>query len=164
MDVTVKGDNGNSVGPKARASRSAELHEAVRQRLAEHDIRYTRGRQALVTTLVRLDGPESAAELHERMSLPLSSIYRSLTVLDQAGVLVRHHDADGLARFELAEWLMGHHHHLVCVDCGTVEDVELDDEAEALIDRLAEQLAEKAGFDQTGHNLEVEGLCRDCRT
>lgn len=143
--------------------KTAELHEAIRRRLAERDIRYTRGRQNLVTTLVRLDGPESAAELHRRMSLPLSSIYRSLTVLDEAGVLVKHHDSDGVASFELAEWLTGHHHHLVCVDCGTVEDVELEEDEEAMLDRLARDLAKRAGLDETGHNLEVEGLCRDCR-
>lgn len=144
--------------------RNAELHEAVRRRLAELDVRYTRGRQSLVTALVRLDGPESAADLHRRMNAPLSSLYRSLTVLDEAGVLEKHHDADGLARFELAEWLTGHHHHLVCVDCGLVEDVELDPASEELLERVAVQAAKEAGYDQTGHNLEVEGLCPSCRT
>lgn len=145
-------------------TRHAELHEAVRRRLAEHHIRYTTGRQSVVTALVRLDGPESAADLHRRMNVPLSSLYRSLTVLDETGVLEKHHDADGLARFELAEWLTGHHHHLVCVDCGTVEDVELDPAAEELLERLAVQAARASGYHQTGHNLEVEGLCQSCRT
>jgi Fur family ferric uptake transcriptional regulator len=144
--------------------RSADLHEAVSRRLAEHDIRYTRGRQSVVTALVPLEGPESAADLHRRMNVPMSSLYRSLTVLDEAGVLEKHHDADGLARFELAEWLTGHHHHLVCVDCGTVEDVQLDPPSEELLEGLARRVAEKAGYRQTGHNLEVEGLCRGCRT
>lgn len=144
--------------------RSADLHEAVSRRLAEHDIRYTRGRQSVVTALVPLEGPESAADLHRRLNVPMSSLYRSLTVLDEAGVLEKHHDADGLARFELAEWLTGHHHHLVCVDCGTVEDVQLDPRSEELLEGLARRVAEKAGYRQTGHNLEVEGLCRGCRT
>lgn len=145
-------------------TRHAELHEAVRRRLTEHDIRYTRGRQSVITALVRLDGPESAADLHRRMNVPLSSLYRSLTVLDEAGVLEKHHDADGLARYELAEWLTGHHHHLVCVDCGMVEDVQLDPAAEKWLERMAVQAARAAGYDQTGHNLEVEGLCESCRT
>lgn len=145
-------------------ARNAELHEAVRRRLAEHEVRYTQGRQSLVTALVRLEGPESAADLHRRMDVPLSSLYRSLTVLDEAGVLEKHHDADGLARFELAEWLTGHHHHLVCVDCGTVEDVELDADSEEVLHRVAMRAAAEAGYTQTGHNLEVEGLCGSCRT
>jgi Fur family transcriptional regulator, ferric uptake regulator len=142
----------------------AELHESVRRRLAERDIRYTNGRRVVVTTMVRLGGPKSAAELHRRMSnIPLSSLYRSLTVLDEAGILEKHHDVDGLARFELAEWLTGHHHHVVCLDCGTVEDVELEDEAEAMLDRLAAQIAGDTGYEVAGHNLEVEGVCGSCR-
>lgn len=142
---------------------TTELHESVRRRLAEHEIRYTSGRRAVVTTMVRLAGPESAAELHRRMDVPLSSLYRSLTVLDEAGVLVKHHDAGGLARFELAEWLSGHHHHLVCIDCGAVEDVELSQGNESALERLASAMAAGAGYDLTGHNLEVEGLCPQCR-
>ena len=142
---------------------TTELHESVRRRLAEREIRYTTGRKAVVTALVRLAGPESAAELHRRMNVPLSSLYRSLTVLDEAGVLEKHHDADGLARFELAEWLSGHHHHVVCIDCGAVEDVELSDRQEHDLDRLASTVATGAGYELTGHNLEVEGLCRNCR-
>lgn len=149
--------------PEAANVRSAELHEAVRRRLSEHDIRYTRGRQSVVTALVRVDGPESAADLQQRMKVPLSSLYRSLTVLDEAGVLERHHDSDGLARFELAEWLTGHHHHVVCARCGTVEDVELDKGEEELLDRLAQRAAQATGWAETGHNLEVEGLCPSCR-
>lgn len=144
-------------------SETAELHETVRRYLAERDIRYTNGRRSVITTLVRIGGPESAAELHQRMDVPLSSLYRSLTVLDEAGVLQRHHDADGLARFELAEWLSGHHHHLVCVNCGVVEDFQLQESDERMLDRLASGVATSAGYELTGHNLEVEGVCGSCQ-
>ena len=144
--------------------RTAELHEAVKRRLEEHNIRYTAGRRSLVTTLVRIEGPESTAELHRRMrGVPLSSLYRNLVVLDEAGVVQKHHDADGLARYELAEWLTGHHHHVVCVDCGTVADVSLSDEDEEMIGRLARQIAERARYRETGHNIEVEGVCPSCQ-
>ncbi|MGA7271249.1 MAG: Fur family transcriptional regulator [Acidimicrobiia bacterium] len=142
---------------------TTELHESVRRRLAEREIRYTSGRKAVVTAMVRLAGPESAAELHRRMNVPLSSLYRSLTVLDEAGVLEKHHDVDGLARFELAEWISGHHHHVVCIDCGSVEDVQLSEGQERELERLASAVAIEAGYELTGHNLDVEGLCRKCR-
>ena len=145
-------------------SETAELHETVRRHLAEREIRYTNGRRSVITTLVRIGGPESAAELHQRMDVPLSSLYRSLTVLDEAGVLQRHHDADGLARFELAEWLSGHHHHLVCVNCGVVEDFQLEESDEQMLDQLATGVAARGGYELTGHNLEVEGLCGSCQT
>ncbi|HEY7703255.1 MAG TPA: Fur family transcriptional regulator [Acidimicrobiia bacterium] len=141
-----------------------DVHDEVRRRLASREVMYTRGREAVVRELQRMSGPLSAAELHERIdSLPLSSLYRSLTVLDEAGVLRKHHDADGLARFELADWLGEHHHHLVCVSCGIVEDVSLSDKSERLLDRLAGSLAGEAGYEPRDHVLEVEGLCGNCR-
>lgn len=141
-----------------------DIHEAVRRHLKQLDIRYTRGREAVVRALSRAEGPQSAADLHRRLrSVPLSSLYRSLAVLDEAGVLRKHHDADGLARFELAEWLGGHHHHLVCVECGTVADVELSSEAEAALSELVSTVAGPAGYEVAGHVLEVEGVCGGCR-
>lgn len=148
----------------SRASIEGELHDSVRRHLAEREIRYTAGRRALVTALVDAGGPEAAADLSQRVAVPLSSIYRSLGVLDQADVLVKHHDADGLARFELAEWITGHHHHVVCVQCGALEDIQVPPEEERLIDSLAERLGSAAGYEVTGHNLEIEGWCRSCRT
>jgi Fur family transcriptional regulator, ferric uptake regulator len=143
---------------------SLDVHHEVKRRLADHDIRYTGGRQAVIKALQRVTGPQSAADLHKRIkSVPLSSLYRSLTVLDEAGVLRKHHDADGLARFELAEWITGHHHHVVCLDCGLVEDVDVDRKAEKLLDELTSRLATAAGFELRGHVLEIEGVCRQCR-
>lgn len=147
----------------ASPATTPELHEAVRRRLAGRDIRYTSGRRSIIDALAQVEGPESAAELRERMEVPLSSLYRSLTVLDEAGVLERHHDVDGLARYELAEWLGGHHHHLICIDCGNVEDVHLDADSEGALDDLAARVGERAGYRVTGHNLEVEGVCPSCR-
>lgn len=141
----------------------ADMHEMIRRRLAEHDIRYTGGRRAVIEAIEGSNGPQSAAELDQRItSVPLSSIYRTLLVLEEVGVLRKHHDADGLARFELAEWLAGHHHHVVCVGCGMVEDVELAKRAERVLDDLAEDLAQRAGYRLAGHVLEVEGTCRNC--
>lgn len=143
---------------------NTETNEAIRRRLAEREIRYTRGRQSVVKALQRVNGPQSAADLHGRIrSVPLSSLYRSLTVLDDAGVLRKHHDADGLARFELAEWLSGHHHHVVCTECGVVEDVELDAAAESSLHDLADGIARGAGYVVSDHVLEVEGVCGGCR-
>ncbi len=141
-----------------------DVHDAVRRRLAELDIRYTHGRKAAVMAMQRSSGPLSAAELHGQVEgVPLSSLYRTLTILDDSGVVQKHHDADGVARFELAEWLAGHHHHLVCRTCGAVEDVELGSDAEILLDDLAEALAVHAGFRPEGHLLEVVGVCEECQ-
>lgn len=142
-----------------------ELHESVRRTLSSHDVRYTSGRKKVIESLRDASGPRSAAELlNETTGVPLSSLYRSLTVLDEAGVLRRQHDADGLARYELAEWITGHHHHAVCTECGAVEDIELGETDEASLDAMLAGLSASTGWKLTGHSLEVEGLCRSCRS
>jgi Fe2+ or Zn2+ uptake regulation protein len=136
----------------------------VRERLSEDGVRYTGARRAVVSQLARSGGPLSAAELHEEMgrSVPLSSLYRSLTVLEESGVLDPHHGAKGVTRYELAEWLTGHHHHLVCQECGNIEDIELDSPTEMELEGLVGRVSKMAGFKASGHSLELEGLCSRC--
>ncbi len=135
----------------------------VEERLREHDVRYTRGREAVVEALLHAGGPVSAADLHRGLSVPLSSLYRSLAVLDEAGVLVKHHDPSGLTRFELAEWIAGHHHHLLCTRCGRVVDIAPGPDEEETLADMAGAVAARAGFVPSGHALEVEGVCAACR-
>lgn len=141
------------------------IDEQVRRHLAERNIRYTRGRKALIKAVQLAGGPLSAAELHSQVkrSVPISSLYRSLATLEEAGVLSLHHGQGKIARFELAEWLTGHHHHVLCIECGKVDDVELDDDSEQLLERLATVAGGQLGFQESGHRLEIEGLCRKCR-
>jgi len=140
------------------------LHRDVGTRLHEHDVRYTRGRRAVVATLAGSDGPRSAAELHGEIggAVPLSSLYRSLTVLEEAGVVVPHFGAKGLTRYELAEWLTGHHHHLICVNCGSVEDIAIPPTYEEQVRELVDEIGSIASFSPLNHALEIEGRCASC--
>lgn len=137
----------------------------VKERLAREGVRYTGARQSVITQLVRSSGPLSAAELHEEMGrkVPLSSLYRSLSVLEESGVLEPHHGIKGVTRYELAEWLGGHHHHLVCGQCGNIEDIELDASTEEELEQLVSRVSAGAGFTMTAHSLEMEGFCTRCR-
>jgi Fe2+ or Zn2+ uptake regulation protein len=94
--------------------------------------------------------------------VPLSTIYRTLAVLEEAGVVTHHLGAKGLTRFELAEWLTGHHHHLVCVDCGSVADIDIPRRQEESVRALVEKIAALASFSPTDHALEIEGRCARC--
>ncbi len=143
---------------------SPTLDSQIRGRLAEAGVRYTNGRQQVVAALVAADGPRSAAELHEQIAgaVPLSSLYRSLAVMADADVLAPHHGTKGVTRYELAEWLAGHHHHLVCVDCGTVDDIELPSRLEATLHDLVDAVADSGDFAAAGHALEVVGRCKAC--
>lgn len=140
------------------------LDREVESRLSQHDVRYTRGRRTVIKTLARAEGPLSASEIHEaaEAALPLSSIYRSLAILEENGVLSPHYGAKGLTRYELAEWLKGHHHHLVCIDCGAVEDVTVNDHHESQVGEVVEDISSKASFIAFNHALEIEGRCARC--
>jgi len=141
----------------------ASLDRSVEEQLAQHDVRYTSGRRLVVAALEQADGPLSAAELQEAIeSLPLSTIYRTLSVLEQAEILAPHHGTKGLTRYELAEWLRGHHHHLVCSVCGSVEDVSVGSSHEARIGEVVAEISDTASFTATDHVLEIEGRCARC--
>jgi len=140
------------------------VERQVELQLRDHDVRFTSGRRAVVAELARAEGPLAAAELHEALhrKVPLSSIYRSLSVLEHADVVTPHLGAKGLTRFELSEWLTGHHHHLVCIDCGSVSDVELSEQREASVLSLVSEISESASFRPIDHALEIEGRCARC--
>jgi Fe2+ or Zn2+ uptake regulation protein len=112
-----------------------------------------------------MHGPQTAAEIHGQVgsTVPLSSLYRSLSVLTDTNVLSAQHGSDGVIKFELAEWITGHHHHLVCTSCGTVVDVTPTIDQEEAMEQLVEKMAHDAGFNVTGHRFEIEGTCRSCR-
>lgn len=140
------------------------LDRQIEIRLLEHEIRYTTGRRAVVDALARAAGPMSTAELNETLQpdVPLSSIYRTLSVLEEAGVVTHHLSAKGLTRFELAEWLTGHHHHLVCVDCGSVADIDIPANQEESVRGLVSEIAALGSFQAVDHVLEIEGHCVRC--
>lgn len=143
---------------------TSHLDRRVAAQLAESQVRYTTGRQAVVKTLSEIEGPKSATELAEIMgdTVPLSSLYRTLSVLEEAGVVSPHYSVKNLARYELAEWLAGHHHHLVCIDCGKVDDIVMPEKLEKRVERVVTEIGEATRFTANNHALEIEGRCARC--
>ena len=144
-------------------SKNADLHEAVGMRLTRHDYRYTSGRRRLVDAIAAAGQPVTLPDIAAAApGLASSSIYRNLDVLERSGVVNRITASGDHAYFEFAEPLLSHHHHLVCVDCGSIEDVYLDDELEASVDRSLAEAAGRAGFTPLRHSLDLHGYCADC--
>ncbi len=141
------------------------LEQAVEQRLEAEGVRLTPGRRSTVQVLATMHGPRTAAEIHDQVGgkVPLSSLYRTLSILTDANVLSAQHGSDGVVRYELAEWFTGHHHHLVCTSCGTVVDVTPTAEHEKAMEQLVATMAQETGFAVSGHRFEIEGTCRACR-
>ena len=82
----------------------------------------------------------------------LATVYRVLTQFEQAGLLVRHHFESGKAVFELNQG--GHHDHLVCIQCGHVEEFY-----DAEIERRQITIAEERGFRIHDHSLHIYADC-----
>ncbi len=143
---------------------SFEHHAFVQQRLSAENHRYTTGRHRLVDALAGSSQPLTLPEIIEiAPDLAASSVYRNLEVLERCGVVRRITSGGGHAHFELAEPLLSHHHHLICVNCGAIEDVHLDDELEELLDRNFNRLATRASFNPLHHTLDLHGECGECQ-
>ncbi len=143
---------------------AGDLDTIAGERLAAIDQRYTSGRQALMTALRLAGRPLSIAELLDsNRSFVQSSIYRNLVVLEQAKLVARVVAHDDLARYELGEDLVDHHHHLMCTTCGRIDDFEITIEDEHELLKALKRSARRAGFAVEGHRLDLVGVCKECR-
>ena len=91
--------------------------------------------------------------LESNEDIGLATVYRVLTQFEAAGLVTRHHFEDGMAVFEINHGT--HHDHIVCLDCGRVEefmDGGIEDRQQAVAKRL--------GFEISDHSLILYGHCR----
>ncbi len=144
-------------------ARSADLHDLVQARLREAELVYTKGRRELVDLLAGVSRPATMPELLEqRPKLTQSSMYRNMTDLETVGIVQKVIGADDRTRYELAEELIGHHHHVICTKCGAIEDFVVPPRTERALEAALEKALAETGFRPTGHRLDVVGLCADC--
>jgi Fur family transcriptional regulator, ferric uptake regulator len=144
---------------------TSSVHNAVALRLAGLDQRYTTTRRLVVDALATAGRPLTVPEIvASDPRLPQSSAYRIATTLIEAGVLRRVAGTQDHGRFELAEELSGHHHHLVCARCGKVEDVHPSPRLEQALGDAAGVVADELGYEITEHRLDLLGYCPACRT
>lgn len=140
-----------------------DLHVTVAERLRGTGRRYTDQRRELVDLLAGAGSPMSIPQvLAGRGDLKQSSVYRNLADLEAAGVVRRVATEEEHGRYELAEDLTGHHHHLMCSRCGTIRDVEVPGALETTLQRALDRLGRRAGFARVSHRLDLIGLCGEC--
>ncbi len=145
------------------ATGTPDLHTVAEGRLRGADQRYTANRRALVEVLDAADAPLTIPELLARgQGLAQSSAYRNLSVLAESGVVHRIVTSDEFARYELAEDLTGHHHHLICSACGDVTDFTVSADVERTLSRALDQAATAHGFAAEHHRLDLVGTCARC--
>jgi Fur family transcriptional regulator, ferric uptake regulator len=133
---------------------------AVRDRLRARGLRWTPQRRLLIDVLSRTDGHVTGAELVERCrevdpgTIP-STVYRTLDVLEELGLVSHSHGADGREEFHVLP--EGEHGHLHCISCGATWEIPAA-EAAALVGGLARD----RGFSVDLSHLSIAGRCSDC--
>jgi Fur family ferric uptake transcriptional regulator len=123
--------------------------------------RSTRQRAAVAAALSEVDEFRSAQELHDMLkhrgdSVGLTTVYRTLQSLADAGEVDVLRTSDGEAVYRRCS-TEDHHHHLVCRSCGRAVEVE-----GPAVERWADAIAKEHGFVDIGHTVEIFGTCGDC--
>lgn len=137
---------------KQNKNRVEELEGVLR----DGGVRVTRQRAAILKILASAEDHPDASELHRRAkeidpTVSLSTVYRTLSALEQQGVVHRHAFESATARFETAD--APHHDHLIDIDTGAVIEFRSDK-----IEQLQAEIAAELGYDLVRHRLEL--YCR----
>jgi Fur family transcriptional regulator, ferric uptake regulator len=124
--------------------------------------RNTRQRAEVLALLAGTDEFRSAQQLHAELrargsGVGLTTVYRTLQLLADAGEVDQMRMDDGEQRYRRCSRSQ-HHHHLVCRSCGRTVEAEAP-----AVERWAEKLASEHGFADVEHTLEIAGTCPDCR-
>ncbi len=133
-------------------------------RLRDGAGRVTRSRRMVLDALARLRRPSTPKQIAGQLSggrCDLATVYRTLALFEDMGIVRRVEFGDRQARFELADSDPDghHHHHLVCRQCERI--VKLDD---CILAKLEARIAREFGFADVSHRLEFFGVCPDCRS
>ena len=124
--------------------------------------RVTRPRKAILGVLERTRSPMSASDIHtalkrEKTSVDLVTIYRTLSVFIELGLVVRMEFQEGQFRYELCHG-REHHHHIRCLGCGHITDLLI-----CPLQKLLTLVERQTRFLVEGHALEFFGRCPQCR-
>ena len=128
----------------------------LEQLCADKGLRITEQRKVIARVLSDSEDHPDVEQLHERASkidpgISIATVYRTVRLFEEAGVLDRHDFGDGRSRYEPAP--ESHHDHLIDVESGKVVEF-VDPELEA----LQKQIAEKLGYRLVDHRMELYGV------
>ena len=135
---------------------SRETPSRIEQLCAEHGLRMTGQRRTIARVLSAADDHPDVVEVYRRANLvdariSMSTVYRTLKLLEDKGILERREFGAGRRRYEEATG--EHHDHLIDIESGEV--IEFRNEE---IEKLQERVARELGFELVGHKLELHGV------
>ncbi len=144
--------------------------EKHRKAISEHCERWTIPREAIFGLLMKRQQHLSAKEIYALLQtsnseIGIATVYRTLDLLDKAGLVRKVQCRDGHLRYEYRRGDQSdHHHHLICTDCGKILNYRDFEKEELDLVRKTEEIMEKKyGFLVRDHNIEFLGLCEECR-
>ena len=133
--------------------------DTILKRCGDHGLRMTAPRRIIAEVLDSARDHPDVEELHARANardprISLATVYRTVKLFEEAGILEKVDFGDGRARYEDAE--RDHHDHLIDLESGRV--IEFVD---AEIEALQERIARKLGYELRGHRMELYGVKRE---
>ena len=141
-----------------------DVDQLIASQLQAVGQRYTSNRRRLISILLRSSKPLSINQILDMdPELAQSTVYRNLTVLEEAGSIARIVTSADHARYELAEEILEHHHHIICSPCGEILDFRLSDSIEETLEASLQEIADQLGFTLDTHRLDLIGTCTLCK-
>lgn len=126
----------------------------LEKRCAEAGLKMTGQRKTILQVLGNSKDHPSVEDVYDRAkkmddSVSIATVYRTLSLLDDLNLVIRHEFQEGYSRYEL-NW--DHHHHLIDLDTGKVVEFQNDE-----LEKLKEKIAEELGYELVDHRLELYG-------
>lgn len=143
-----------------RAGYSARIHEVFKQYLAGKKLRDTDQREAILDFLLKAEQHVTQRDIYKALAprgIGKVTVFRTLKMLEECRLIEPVHSPDGTARYEI-KYERPHHDHLVCVECGTIQEVQWPE-----VERIQDKTCRRLGFAPTYHRHEVFGRCARCR-
>lgn len=138
--------------------------ENLKEQLKVKGYKLTPQRRAVVNIVLENKGNHlTAEEMYDLVKkdcpeIGLATIYRTVQLLEEIGILCKINLDDGCNRYELLDdEEMHHHHHLICRKCGKVVEVEED-----LLDTIEKNVEDKYKFKIENHSVKFLGICNEC--
>lgn len=136
--------------------------EILEKFIREKRLRYTPQREEVLRAFLSTEKHLSADELHKILrkknpAIGYTTVYRTMKLLEEAGLCNEIDFGDGIARFE-HKYEHGHHDHLICTKCGSYVEVMKPE-----IEKLQDKLAKENRFIPLKHRLQIFGICRKCK-
>jgi len=144
------------------SAEAADLLVRFRHYLREHRLPVTQQRDLIATAIFTAQDHLTAAAVHQRLQqngrrIGIATVYRTLDLLVESGLIRLHEFGDGFRRYEGAT-PQGSHGHFVCVECGGVEEFTNE-----RLERMLPIIADEHHFRYRRHRVELHGTCRACQ-